>query len=78
MSPITNTRVGIPLGVVTGKGCLGGTGRRWLVSMGGGERHPTPTVLSSPPLSAWPGGLLAQSTTHSPVLSSLGGDLGLA
>lgn len=46
----TNTHLGVPLRMATGKGCLG-TGRGWLVSMGGGERHLTPTVpFLSPPL----------------------------
>lgn len=44
--PSTDTHWGVPLRMVTG-----GTGRGWLVSMGGGQRHPTPKVpsLSPPP-----------------------------
>lgn len=68
-----NTHSGVPLRMVTGEGCPGGTERGWLVSMGGGERHPTPTVPSlSPPLSTWPGNLWALPALSCPQPSQQG------
>lgn len=59
--------------MVTGEDCPGGTRRGWLVSMGGGERHPTPTVPSlSPPLSTCPGSLQALSDLSCPQPSQQG------
>lgn len=59
--------------MVTGEDCPGGTRRGWLVSMGGGERHPTPTVPSlSPPLSTCPGSLQALPDLSCPQPSQQG------
>lgn len=68
-----NTHSGVPLTMVTGEGCPGSAGRGWLVSMGGGERHPTPTEPSlSPPFSAWPGNLQALRALSYPQPSQQG------